>query len=182
MNDSSDSGSGSDSDMEHEHSPKMQSVLRKLPVAVRGIGEEVLHAISCGTKLMDWDRRYRLLINERVVPDTNIVELIRYALYPSEHDANEPRGLDAFVRGLKTIGLEAQWVRNRHVINELEAGESDIDDTSGDESGDDGDGERGESDSEPGTDRSMDTEPQNASEIDWKELSSDVSEGERSEQ
>ena len=181
MNDSSDSGSGSDSDMEHEHSPKMQSVLRKLPVAVRGIGEEVLHAISCGTKLMDWNRRYRLLINERVVPDTNIVELIRYALYPSEHDANEPRGLDAFVRGLKTIGLEAQWVRNRHVIDELEASESDIDDTSGDESENDN-RKQGESDSEPDTEQSMDTEPQNAGEIDWKELSSDASGNELSEQ
>ena len=95
MMDSSDFGS-SDSDTEHEHSSKMQSVLRKLPVAVRGIGEEVLHAISCGTKLVDWDRRYRLLINKRVVPDTNIVELVRYALYPSEHDENEPRGLNGF--------------------------------------------------------------------------------------
>ena len=43
-----------------------------------------------------------------------------------------------------------QWVRNRHVIDELKAGESNIDDTSGNESGNDGDGERNESDSEHG--------------------------------
>ena len=72
-------------------------------------------------------------------------------------------------------------MKNCQVIDELEANETDMADTSGDEIGDNDDGEQGESDSVPGTDRSMDTEPQNANEIDWKELS-DVSDGEGDEQ
>ena len=55
----------------------MRHVMCKLPEAVRGIGEEVLHAISYGTDLVDWNKSKWLIINRRVFPDTNIIELFR---------------------------------------------------------------------------------------------------------
>ena len=36
---------------------KMNSLLKQLPSNLRGLGEEVLHTISCGRILMGWNDR-----------------------------------------------------------------------------------------------------------------------------
>lgn len=56
--------------------------------------------------------------------------------------------------------LESQWVRNRHVIDELEANESVVVNTSDDEASDN-----------DVVDSEMDVEPQDANGIKWRNLS-----------
>ena len=103
--------------------PKSRSLLHRLPMDVRGIGEEVIHAISCRKKNVGWNDKLELTINQRPIPNTNIVDLIQYILYPEDDDddiVEPPRGFNSFVEGLKTIGLESQWIRNEYVIKPLD--------------------------------------------------------------
>ena len=60
----------------------MKGLLKQLPKDVRGIGEEVLHAIACGKKLLSWNNKLQLIIDGRAIPNTNLVELVEYILYP----------------------------------------------------------------------------------------------------
>ena len=56
-----------------QHSCNMNSLLMQLPKDVRGIGEEVLQAIACGKKLVSWNDKLQLVIDDRAIPNTNIV-------------------------------------------------------------------------------------------------------------
>ena len=123
---------------------KSRDLLQRLPREVREIGEEVLHAISCGKKLMGWNDRLQLTIDGRAIPNTNITDLIQYILYPEPEDddtTEPPHGFDTFVEGLKSIGLESQWVRNEYVIEQLDDNENEWDttDSEASESDDDDD-------------------------------------------
>ena len=102
---------------------KMEEVLRLLPHDVRGIGEEVLNAMICGPKVLSWTDKLELRSMGDVVPGTNLVHLLEYILYPEEEDSEPPRGFEQFLKGLKKIELESQWVRNASVIEELDNNE-----------------------------------------------------------
>ena len=111
------------------HHQNVEDVLTQLPKDVQGIGEEVLHAIACGQQLLSWNDKLQLVIDNRSVPNTNIIDLIQYILYPETDDTSQPPGFDAFLEALKEIGLESQWVRNETVINALDNNENSWDTT-----------------------------------------------------
>ena len=115
----------------------VEDILMQLPKDVQGIGEEVLHAISCSRQLLSWNNQLQLVIHNRSVPRTNIVELVQYILYPESKDTSQPRGFDVFLEALKEIGLESQWVRNETVINALDNNENDWNTTDDDSSASD---------------------------------------------
>ena len=129
-------------DLDYRQVPKSRDLLQRLPKEVRGIGEEVIHAISCGRKLVGWNDKLELVIKQRPIPNTNIVNLIQYILYPEEDDEDmvkPPRGFASFVEALKSIGLESQWVRNDYVIKQLDDNENEWDTTDSEESESDDD-------------------------------------------
>ena len=84
------------------HHQKVEDVLAQLPKDVQGIGEEVLHAISCGRQLLTWNDKLQIVIHNRPIPRTNIIDLIQYILYPESEDTSKPRGFDA-------RGIERDW-------------------------------------------------------------------------
>ena len=131
---------------------KVRDILRLLPREVQGIGEEVLHAMACGKDILYWNENLQLVARGSVVRGSNIIELLKFILYPEEYDEespdeNIPEGFDEFMNGLKKIELESQWVRNARVIAALDnndnrwgpddSSDSDSDSDDGDESGDD---------------------------------------------
>lgn len=135
-------------DYEEQKSCSVNSLLLQLPKDVRGIGEEVLHAIACGKKLLSWNKKLQLVINNRAIPNTNIVELVEYILYPEGDDgADPPNGFEIFIEELKRIGLESQWVRNESVIKSLDDNENDWNTTDSESS----DEEHAERESSSGT-------------------------------
>ena len=116
---------------------KGRDLLQRLPKEVRGIGEEVLHAISCGKQLVGWNDKLELTIKQRPIPNTNIVNLIQYILYPETDDEDmvkPPRGFNSFIEALKSIGLESQWVRNDYVIKQLDDNDNEWDTTDSEKS------------------------------------------------
>ena len=116
-------------DREEHHSCKVDALLRQLPKDVRGIGEEVLHTIACGKKLLSWNKKLELVVDNRPISNTNIIELTQYILYPEDDDTDPPTGFERFVEELKRVGLEPQWVRNESVIKALENNENEWDTT-----------------------------------------------------
>ena len=75
----------------------VKDILMQLPKGVQGIGEEVLHAISCGRHLLSWNDKFEIEIENRPIPRTNIVDLVQYIVYPErDGGADRPRGFDAF--------------------------------------------------------------------------------------
>ena len=139
----------------------------------RELEKKFLHAISCGRHLLSWNEKLQLVINNRPVPRTNIVDLVQYILYPESEEAKPPRGIDTFLEELKEIGLESQWVRNETVINALDNNQNswdttdEEDDESESESSNDSDDETMEED----TNRVREKD-QEAS-VKWKNMSSD---------
>ena len=94
------------------------------------------------------------MINNRAIPNTNIVELVEYILYPEGDDGEDPlNGFETFVKELKRIGLESQWIRNESVIEALDENENDWN-TTDSESSDEEHAER-ESSSETESDSEM---------------------------
>jgi len=130
----------SDYDLEQRHlNCRVDGLLNQLPEDVRGIGEEVLHTIACGKKLLSWNNKLQLIIDGRAIPNTNIVELVEYILYPEgDENADLPPGFDTFIKALKGIGLESQWVRNERVIEALDNNENEWDTTDSESSEEDG--------------------------------------------
>ena len=103
---------------------KATDILQLLPRDVRGIGEEVINAMVCGSKVLSWNEKLELFKAGKAVPGTNIIRLLEYILYPEEEGSIPPRGFDQFLEGLKKIELESQWVRNTSVIKELDNNEN----------------------------------------------------------
>ena len=102
---------------------KSADLLQLLPRDVRGIGEEVINAMTCSQQILSWNEKLELYKDYKTVPGTNIVQLLEYILYPQDKDALPPTGFDEFLDGLKKIELESQWVRNADVIKELDNNE-----------------------------------------------------------
>ena len=158
----------------HCNSKKVDELVVKLPKDVRDMGEEVLHAINCGKKLVGWNANEELTIDGVTVPNTNILKLVKYILYAEDEHLKIPNGFNTFVEGLKTIGLESEWVRNESVKEELDINENDWNTTdesdSGGETESDGEGKGSDSDSSTNDDTRTNEEP---AKIDWKNLSSE---------
>ncbi len=119
----------------HCNSNKVDELVVKLPKDVRDMGEEVLHAINCGKKLVGWNANEELTIDGATVPNTNILKLVKYILYAEDEHLKIPNGFNTFVEGLKTIGLESEWVRNESVKEELDNNENDWNTTDESDSG-----------------------------------------------
>ena len=56
---------------EEPFSYNVNSLLMQLPQEVRGIGEEVLQTIACGKKLLSWNDKLQLVIDDGPIPNTN---------------------------------------------------------------------------------------------------------------
>ena len=54
-----------------------------------------------------WNRKLQLIVDDRVVPGTNVTDLVAHVLYPHDERIKDPRGFNVFVQGLKDIGLES---------------------------------------------------------------------------
>ena len=159
----------------------VEDILMQLPKDVQGIGEEVLHAISCSRQLLSWNNQLQLVVHNRSVPRTNIVELVQYILYPESKDTSQPRGFDVFLEALKEIGLESQWVRNETVINALDNNDNDWNTTDDDSSASDIEEEandNADNNESVSNMESSDEVTEEQSNINWKNLSSESEDNE----
>ena len=85
--------------------------------------------------IFNWDRQHRLMLGNCSLPNTNIVDLVAHLLHPHDEWVEDPKAFSLFVKALKDIKLESEWVQNELVKDMLDDASDSSD--SEDESDDD---------------------------------------------
>ena len=66
-----------------------------------------------------WTPRGQLLRNKRIIPVTNIAELVDYVLLSHNNEVTKPRALNMFLDGLAELGIDKGLIRNKKLLSEL---------------------------------------------------------------
>ena len=69
--------------------------------------------------ILFWTPRGRLLRNQRIIPVTNISELVEYVLLPQNDDVAKPRALNTFMEGLAELGINKNLIKNKKLLSDL---------------------------------------------------------------
>ena len=80
---------------------RIKDVLENLSKTVsRERAADLLHSMAASKDILFWTPRGQLLRNQRIIPVTNISELVEYVLLPHNDDVIKPRALKTFIDGL----------------------------------------------------------------------------------
>ena len=84
----------SDEEDSSEEEPRIKDVLENLSQTVsRKRASTLLHSMAASKDILFWTPRGQLLRNKRIIPVTNIAELVEYILLPHNDDVTKPRAL-----------------------------------------------------------------------------------------
>ena len=111
---------GSLDDESKDEEPKIKDVLSNLSNAVSNArASDFLHSMATSRDILFWTPRGQLLWNKRIIPVTNIAELVEYVLLPHNDDATKPRTLNTLLDGLAELGVDKGVIKNKKVLNDL---------------------------------------------------------------
>ena len=63
--------------------------------------------------------RGQLLRNKRIIPVTNIAELVEFVLLPHNDYVTKPLALNTFMDGLAELGVDKGLVKNKRLLSDL---------------------------------------------------------------
>ena len=117
----SDKEESTSSDEESDgEEPRIKDVLNHLSQAVsRNHATELLHTMDAFKDILFWNPRGQLLRNQRVIPVTNISDLVEYMLLPHNSDVALPRALNTFLDGFAVLGVNKRLIKNKKLLYEL---------------------------------------------------------------
>ena len=131
-----DSNASEDEESDNEE-PRIKDVLEGLSQLVsRQKVSDLLHSMAASKDILFWTPRGQLLRIQRVIPVTNISELVEYVLLSRNDDVVKPRALKTFIDGLAELGINKHLIKNKKILAELMAKERayrDKDSEAGDE-------------------------------------------------
>ena len=117
---SEDEENKSSSDEGEDEEPRMKDVLSHLSQAVSvKRTSKLLHSMATSRDILFWTPRGQLLRNKRIIPVTNIAELLEYVLLPRNDDVTKPRALNAFLDGLAELGIDKCLITNKKLLSDL---------------------------------------------------------------
>ena len=61
----------------------------------------------------------QFLRNQRIIPVTNISELVQYVLLPHKEDVAKPCALNTFLDGLAELGVNKNLIKNKKLLSDL---------------------------------------------------------------
>ena len=97
----SESTDVSDDEHSNDEEPRIKDVLGNLSKTVsRKRASDLLHSMAASKDILFWTPRGQLLRNQRIIPVTNISELVEYVLLPHNDEVIKPRALNTFLDGL----------------------------------------------------------------------------------
>ena len=79
--------------------------------------------------ILFWTPRGQLLRKNRLIPVTNIAELVEYVLLPHNDEVIKPRALNTFLDGLVELGVDKRLIKNKKILSDLLEKESFIERT-----------------------------------------------------
>ena len=80
---------------------------------------DLLHSMATSRDILFWTPRGQLPRNKRIIPMTNIAELVEYVLLPHNDDVTKPRALSTFSDGLAELGVDKGVIKNKKVLIDL---------------------------------------------------------------
>ena len=75
--------------------------------------------MAASKDILFWTPRGQLLRNKRIIPVTNIAELVEYVLLPHNNEVTKPRALNTFLDWLAELGIDKGLVKNKTLLNDL---------------------------------------------------------------
>ena len=75
--------------------------------------------MAASKDILFWTPRGQLLRNQRIIPVTNISELVEYVLLPHNDDVVKSRALKTFIDGLAELGINKRLIQNKRILAEL---------------------------------------------------------------
>ena len=91
----------SDEEDSCDEEPRIKDVLENISQTVsRKRASDLLHSMAASKDILFWTPRGQLFRNKRIIPVTNIAELVKYILLPHNDDVTKPRALNTFLDGL----------------------------------------------------------------------------------
>ena len=110
----------SDEQDSSEEEPRIKDVLENLSQTVsRKRASDLLHSMAASKDILFWTPRGQLLRNKRIIPVTNIAELVEYILLPHNDDVTKPRALNTFLDGLAELGVDKRLLKNKKILSDL---------------------------------------------------------------
>ena len=110
------------SDDEHSNDEELQikDVLGNLSKTVsRKRTSDLLHSMAASKDILFWTPRRQLLRKNRIIPVTNISELVEYVLLPHNDEVIKPRALNTLLEGLAESGVDKRLIKNKKILSDL---------------------------------------------------------------
>ena len=112
--------SKSSGDESEDEEPGIKDVLSRLSRAVsEKRASYLLHSMAASKDILFWTPRGQLLRNKRIIPVTNIVELVEYVWLPHNNDVTNPRALNTFLDGLAELGIDKGLIKNKKLLSDV---------------------------------------------------------------
>ena len=110
----------SDDEHSNDEEPRIKDVLGNLSKNVpRKRASDLLHSMVAYKDILFWTPRGQLLRNKRIIPVTNISELVEYVLLPHNDEVIKPRALNTFLDGLAELGVDKRLIKNKKILSDL---------------------------------------------------------------
>ena len=117
---SEDEENESSRDESEDNEPRIKDVLSHLSQAVSvKRASELLHSMAASKDVLFWTPRGQLKKIKRIIPVTNIAELLEYLLVPHNDDVTKPRALNTFLDGLAELGIDRGLIKNKKLLSDL---------------------------------------------------------------
>ena len=110
----------SDDEQSNGEEPRIKDVLKNhsKPVS-RERASDLLHSMAASKDILFWTPRGQLLRKNRIIPVTNIAELVEYILLPHNDEVIKPRALNTFLDGLAELGVDKRLIKNKKILIDL---------------------------------------------------------------
>ena len=110
----------SDDEQSDDEEPRIKDVLENLSKTVpRKRASGLLHSMAASKDILFWTPRGQLLRKNRIIPLTNIAELVEYILLPHNDEVIKLRALNTFLDGLAELGVDKRLIKNKKILSDL---------------------------------------------------------------
>ena len=110
----------SDDEQSNDEEPRIKDVLENLSNTFsRERASDLLPSMAASKDILFWTPRGQILRNNRIIPVTNIAELVEYTLLPYNDEVIKPRALNTFLDGLAELGVDKRLIKNKNILSDL---------------------------------------------------------------
>ena len=110
----------SDDEQSVDEEPRIKDVLENLSKTVsRERASDLLHSMAASKDILFWTPHGQLLRKIRIIPVTNIAELVEYILLPHNDEVIKPRALNTFLDGLAQLEVDKHLIKNKKILSHL---------------------------------------------------------------